>query len=419
MKKYDSQWCPIYNIPQKILLAFLFFSCSIFAYPSETAKKVELKVAISPEGGFMNGGYGSYKFTVINNTKKVIVADYATGVWHAGGQQYGEWKNNLHLTVNPGEEQTNSFIGWMPPQTEDLAKRQTPEVKGSVYIKQGKKVTELAYSVAVPVAKLPTALKVMEGNFVNLDLQEQTWNDVKHPEKVVGYLDMVYLCMQNLTANSPFKGEKMILKECPENPYFAYAGNPIVLNTGFVPKSVERFDNNEIDFGWVHEMGHNFDDEIGEWYNDGTFTEFQANIKLSYVVEQLCTENSNLRIKSWIDKESMLTGEKFNDEYFAPYGSKYLTSDRSWEELISDEYHSLFLSVIREKGWKVMEDYYRVFGDLARSGKKFPQGQDRVELSLAVFNHVAQNSLIPLYQKWRIPFTQQQLDSLLQKYGVI
>lgn len=385
-------------------------------------EKVKLEVSIHPAEGWMNGGYGSLKFKFINQSGEEIKTGKVTGEWFVDDNHYNNWDWEPNIVLSDKLEKTSNMIAWMPPKTEHLAKNTIPQIRGNAIVFIGNSEIAIPYSIEIPVAKLSSPIVSKKGRYIELQLQEKTWANVKNPDRVTTYIDNFYSAMLDLTGNRPYNGDMLALKECPRNPYFAYAGNPIVLNSEYVPQSVARFDNNEVDFGWVHEMGHDFDDEIGHYYNYGTFTEFQANIKLSYALEMLCTENSTLKIKSWVDKKTMQTGVAFNDEYFAPAGDKYLADkERSWETLSSDDYHALFHSVIRKHGWDVMKKYYRTFGKLRKKGITPPKGIERIYLSLAVLDNCCEEDLAPLYKKWRIPADRKKLKEMEKKYqlGVI
>lgn len=387
------------------------------ALSKEKEPQVKLEVSIYPEEGWMNGGYGRLIFKYSNESGGEIKTGEVTGEWNVGNEKYNKWNWTPNLTLAKNEEKEGKKIGWMPPKTEKLAGSSVPVIKGNaVVFVRGKKLN-LPYKIEVPVAKLLTPLVSYKGKYIEVVLQEKTWANVNDPQKIATYIDDAYAAMFELTGRRPYNGDRVALKECPRNPYFAYAGNPIVLNGAHVLNSVKSFDNDRVDFGWIHEMGHDFDDVIGQYYNYGTFTEFQANIKLSYAIEQLCTEESVLKIKSWVDKKSLLMGTSFNNEYFAPKADKYLAdTTRSWETLSSDEYHAMFHRVIRQHGWEVMKKYYRVFGSLSKSGIVAPKGRERIYLSLAVLDKCCKQDLVPIFTKWRIPADHKKMKLISEKY---
>lgn len=376
---------------------------------------LELKVSISPEEGFMNDGWGTIVFDLKSVSSECVTINSVECKWIANGDIYHSFVEKMNTKVPANGNVKKPVIVWMPKQSELLVKGNNPLLSGIIKLDNGK---SKSFSVEIPISKLhsPTVLK--KGEKVGLELQMTTWDKIENPEKIVKYLDNVYRQMVELTGNIPYNGELLVLKESPRNPFFAYAGNPIILNTSFVMNSAKSFDNDAMDFGWVHEMGHDFDDSIGSWYNEGTFTEFQANIKLSFVIEKICTDNSLLKIRSLVNKKTLLDGRSFNDEYFIPYGERYLSSNRTYDTMSSDEYHALFLKVIRDKGWKVMKEFYKIYGRLVHSGIELPPRHEKVFLALAVLDYVSGMDLAPLYNQWRIPLSRTMLDALIVKYQI-
>ncbi len=403
------------GLAMSFIVVFNFCTAKVPANHNNT--NVDLKVTIGTEEGFMNNGWGNIFFAFVNHNGEQVSVKKITGTWKVDGEGYHNWSVDCNLQLSKDKEASHMVTTWMPSKSEELvkAKGSQPYVEGDALLSNGEKVH---YTVSIPVAVLPSPIKSYVGKYVSVDLQETTWAKVKNPDKVLEYLDETYKHMCDLTYNEPYNGDIISILEAPRNPYFAYAGNPIILNTSFVDASVARFDNDLVDFGWVHELGHDFDDVIGHWYNYGTFTEFQANIKLSYVVDMMCTEKDDYRIISWDDRKIPQIGTEFNDEYFLPYGERYLASDRDMSQMSSDEYHALFLEVIRAEGWKVMKGFYKTYHKLVKSGQEPPQNQERVLLALAVLDNNSKMDMAPIYEKWRIPLDKEKMNSLLNKYGI-
>lgn len=203
---------------------------------------VKLEVRIAPEEGWMNGGYGSLFFKYINHSGKEIRTGKVTGEWETGGENYNNWDWNPRLSIPAGSKKEGSLIAWMPPKTEKPATGSIPVLKGEAVVFAGDEKLVLPYSVKIPVAQLPSPPVSKKGKYIKLILQEQTWKEVKEPDKVVDYVDKAYETMLELTDNRPFNGDLMALKECPRNPYFAYAGNPVILNRTFGKLNEKRLE---------------------------------------------------------------------------------------------------------------------------------------------------------------------------------
>lgn len=382
-------------------------------------KDIKQAVSINPESGWMANGYGQLKFEYNYSGSNPLNIIAWEGQWICGRKEFNKWDVKTNIELKNGIVAKGDFIGWMPGDVADAAIDINPVVKGNSVVVSGSDTVRIPFTIEIPVGKLPNATEVRKGSKIGIELQNSRWKDLEHADDIVKFFDDTYVAMEELTGSRPYGGDLMIIKECPANPYFAYAGNPIVLNTNFVGTSLETLDSHQVDFGWVHEMGHDFDDGLGQLYNFSTFTETQANLKLSYILDQLVTKNSLYKMKSWVDKETLLDGISFNDEYFPKFADDYLPTDREWKTLQSDEYHALFFKVIREEGWEVMKEYYRTFGRLVKSGAVKPQGDEEyLQLNMLVLQLSTKKDMLPTYSEWRLPVTAESLDKVKTKYSL-
>jgi hypothetical protein len=134
---------------------------------------------------------------------------------------------------------------------------------------------------------LPEPLQLVRGTHVGLELMASRCTDFTEQARACDWLDQAYMLMRDLTGQQPDAGALLVLQESPPHPYFAYAGNPIVLNTHYVAETLHAIETNRIPFGWIHEIGHVFD-VLGPWHNwNAAAAEWQANFKLAYVFEHL------------------------------------------------------------------------------------------------------------------------------------
>lgn len=269
---------------------------------------------------------------------------------------------------------------------------------------------------------LNSPLVVREGEHVKFTFQEDTWDAYNITEaqkdKAVAYMDEVYEILEELMEVQPFDGEKINYLESTENPYWAYAGNPTVLNTYYVPASLNKMANDKLSFGWIHETGHNFDMPYGQdWYYEGNYTETHANIKLSYVIEQMCVEGRDCRMVSLIDSD-LVTGVEFNNEYFAPKGDSYKASTRAYTTLTNDEIHALYHQVIRDTDWNTLKRFYSYYKALSESGQMTPwdDSTEEILLSYTILDKASGMDLVSLYEEWRIPLTRDDMDKLTTEY---
>ena len=403
----------------KWLFIFLLGALSTSAFSSSN---ILFSSSSTPNKGWMANGWGVLHFNYYNPSPEEMQIQHISATWYVGEDSISSWSQDRQITLNSRDSVSDSFVGWMPTDVVAASEAQNgaiPYLIGTCKITSGQNTINSPFTMEVPIATLDMPTKTMVAKYVSIELETTTWDLLKNPKEILGMLDETYKAMYKLTGNRPYNSANVLFKECPENPYFAYAGNPIVFNEKFVENSAKRMDRGEFDFGWVHELGHDFDDVIGNWYNYGTFTEFMANIKLSYVYETLVTDKKGYKLESWVNKGVFVNGEAFNVEYFLPFGVKYIDSDRTWETLISDEYHAMFYEAIQKYGWKCMKTFFRQYVKLSKSDIERPSTSlEKLELICAVLQNSTPESIIPLYEKYRLPVDDAKLKSINKKYNI-
>lgn len=407
------------------LLPFLLLS-AVTSGLAQTAP-VDITVALEQKGGWMPAGWGSFRLKVTNTSAAPIRLIRWSGRWRAKGALMGApWGADLNETVQPGQTFQKVEVGYMPTDSYEAAKPAAPQIVANLTIAQGNAESQVPFTLDVPGATLPEPLKTIFGKTVGISLMESRYKNFKNPQRALRWIDESYQAMIDLTGEHPFDGAKMIFKESPAHPYWAYAGKEMILNTDYVEATLKEFDEGLISFGWVHEVGHNFD-VLGDWYIwAGPSAEFQANFKLAYAVETI--KDQSFRIP-WAHqaplypasaKDLRVTGRDFVDHFFVPFGDRYLAdSSRPWTSMSSDDIHSLFQRIQRVYGWDVFKGWYRTYRRLAASGKKAPSTPaEKVNLAVAILSHECHVDLTPLFATWRFPVTAESMTKAAVAYGV-
>jgi hypothetical protein len=197
----------------------------------------------------------------------------------------------------------------------------------------------------------------------------------------------------------------------------------MILNTDYVSETLKDFDDGFISFGWIHEMGHNFD-VLGDWYMwNGPACEFQANFKLGYAFETIADQS--FRIK-WAyapgypcpTKKEVMRGTDLIEKFFLSFGDQYLADPtRTWDTMSSDEIHTFFQRIQRIYGWEPFRQWYRTYRKLADRGMKAPEkAEDKINLVAAILSKNTKADLIPLFQRWRFPVTPEAVKAISDKY---
>lgn len=376
------------------------------------------------DSGVKDGGWYEVKFEFTTSEENnVTLKRMENGKWMYNSKQIGTLSlDEFNLIVYAEFPRTKTCLVYVPEISDvDDSDKKTISISGDFIVNDGTKDYTVTTIIDIPIAHLDSELVCVDGDNIAIDIQQDNWDLVSDKDKVVAYMDAVYSNMFNLTNVTPFPGKKITYQEWPAHPYWAYViGDNIVrLNTNYVSNSVKKMDNDQLSFGWTHEMGHSFDGDYGEYYNDGTYTEMQANIKLSYVVEQICTENDKLRMVNTNKNNTIQTGKDYNDDYFLPYCDQYLDSGRAYTTMASDEYHAFYLEVIRSTSWDTMKKFYRVYQQMDKANVAVPStGTEKVELSFTVLEYCSGLDLSDKFDTWRITISESRRKELIEKYKI-
>lgn len=113
-------------------------------------------------------------------------------------------------------------------------------------------------------------------------------------------------------------------------------------------------------------------------------------------------------------------GHKVVERFFVRFGDQYLASpDKTWQDMTSDDIHSLFQRIQRVYGWAPFKAWYRDYRPLANRGLKPPTTpEEKVNLTVALLSKECHVDLVPLFQQWRFPVTPESIATVRAKYGV-
>ena len=241
------------------------------------------------------------------------------------------------------------------------------------------------------------------------------------------WMDSAYESMQELTGYTPIDGKLVMIKEVPEHPWFAYvdgAGLPVYMNTKRLGGVLDAIDNQGIaPTGWVHEMGHFFD-ILGKWYYwDSASVEWQANWKACYAYEVISPFfkipfGPNKSLAYWPEHEVLLYGRQWTDSFFLFTGDTYLADpSRTWDTISSDELHSFFQRLVRVYGWEPFKRWYRTYDRFEKLDLKEPgTPEGTIQLIAAILSRETDSDLVPVFQRWRMPVTYEDIAAMNKKY---
>jgi hypothetical protein len=415
----------VLSIERSLWPVLLLFALTAAAQVLAQTTPVSLSAENRHKKGWMPDGWGSYRFVLKNTSGRAATVLKWAAHWEAKGKPVGDpWGGEINQPLEPGKEMARDEVGYLPENVVRDAKPDAPVMTGTFTVREGETTYDLPFRIEIPGAVLPEPLKVVRGKTVALALMQSRFKTFKRLDRTLRWVDQCYAAMMDMTGEKPFGGKRMVFREAPAHPWWAYAGQEMILNTDFVGTTLKDFDDGLISFGWIHEVGHNFD-VLGDWYIwSGPAAEWQANFKLCYAFETIADQSFRIRWSFQApgypapDKNIMLKGSDLVERFFLMFGDQYLGDPkRAWDTLSSDEMHTFFQRLQRVYGWEVFRRWYRDYRKLADAGLKPPQKpEEKISLIAAILSEETKVNLVPVFQRWRFPVTPESVKEMKERY---
>ena len=221
-------------------------------------------------------------------------------------------------------------------------------------------------------------------------------------------LDDAYLALQDLTGQTPYDGDKILIQEVVNySGGLMIAGNPILWFGDFVPGALDAInDYNDLSFGPIHELSHDFDiPDLAQHYNGGNpiHAEHWANFKLTYVADTLSNAHPTATFSH--PSQGYLPIGEFSYQYFVEgYALPWINSGRTdWENMSGDAYTGLLYLLKEDIGWESFKQTFRDFAALIDP----PPATDleKVELFAHLLSANAGVDVTPYFQSWGFPIS--------------
>ena len=273
-------------------------------------------------------------------------------------------------------------------------------------------VTALLILVATPFIAsnlLEVRQRAETTNKIALDMYPDHYQLFTNPQDWIQKLNDSYMAYSDLTGYTPHNGETIVYKEFPSSEMggaLMYAGNPIHWSDAFVPEMITRINNNDLSFGPVHELSHDFDVTPYSYYYIGSGdtpinAEHWANFKLTYVADTLAPKypNSTFYQGSVGDIPIGQFSKKYFEDIFA---QEWLSSSKSdWKSMKGDAYTGLLYSLTRQYGWNIFK---LTFHDYLTLTDPVPiDDLQKINLFVKLLSKNAEVDLKPTFISWGIP----------------
>lgn len=243
-------------------------------------------------------------------------------------------------------------------------------------------------------------IAVFEGQHVTLELFGADASMIHDVPGWLQELDIAYEHLAELVGTSPYDGEKIIIREVLPMKYGGLAGNPILINQQIL--QIEKLNNpNDLDFGVIHELAHDFDiPPYSAFYiGDGALNaEGWANLKLVYVADQMSSLFPEATF--WGDGRAYRIGETgsiFERKYADPY---LQAGRRDGLQMNNDVLTGLLYSLKRQIGWGPFKATFRDYRTYSAGRSTISSSVDKIRLFVKLLSKNSGVDLAPSFRSW-------------------
>lgn len=241
---------------------------------------------------------------------------------------------------------------------------------------------------------------VFEGQHVTLMLFKSDADIISDIPGWLQKLDMAYELLEELVGSSPYNGEKITVREVLPCWFGGLAGNPILINQQVL--QIEKFNNpNDLNFGVIHELAHDFDiPPYSEFYiGDGAINaEGWSNLKVVYVADQMATLFPEATF--WGDGSAYRLGETgsiFERKYAQPY---LQAGRRDGLQMSHDVLTGLLYSLKRQIGWEPFKATFRDYQTDSVGDSPISSSADKIRLFVTLLSKNSGVDLAPAFRSW-------------------
>lgn len=256
-----------------------------------------------------------------------------------------------------------SFLGSVFPSNEPTAKTKCPD--GQVSLPANPTPT-----------KTPTPTLKPSNGYILLDLYPEHSAVLKDTKAWLAKLNDAYDAFYDLTGELPFNGGAITIKEVPASQMAGaemYSGNPIQWRDDSVVNKLNNINNhNDLSFGPIHELGHDFDiyfsaSKYIRGNADLVNAEQWANIKVTYVADTLAKKYPTATF--YQGAVGFLPIGEFSKKYFEDiFAKEWLASPKAnWQTMKGDAFTGFLYSLSRKYGWDMFKKTFRDYSKMTGS----------------------------------------------------
>ncbi|OGY25374.1 MAG: hypothetical protein A2Z11_00775 [Candidatus Woykebacteria bacterium RBG_16_43_9] len=244
------------------------------------------------------------------------------------------------------------------------------------------------------------------GRHVVLALPPEDLAILGDPQPWIQKLDDAYDAMQGLVGQVPYEGAPIgYLATSPWCGCGMGAGNPIIWPQPYIAGALPAVvSNNDLSFGPIHEMGHNFHSmDWKKYYLSGgpINGEHWANFYLTYVADALSAKYPTATFYQGAVGYVPI-GQFPQKFYVEQHALPWINAGRTdWENMHNDVYTGLLYRLKNQIGWEPFRQTFRDYATL--TGPPPATDLGKVELFAHLLSANAGVDVTPYFQSWGFP----------------
>jgi hypothetical protein len=246
-------------------------------------------------------------------------------------------------------------------------------------------------------------LAYLAGRYVALHLYAEDWH-FQDAAQYVAYLDEVYEILADLVGGTPYGGERITVRSDASMHYALLSGSTIRVRPGL--PLAQTVNEHGIDFGVVHELGHDFDlAASGHYIGAMAFHDYEhwADLKALHVFDVLGVRHPHLTGIA-LDGRTLPLSE-LGLPYVERLAVPWLAAEsRDYRAMPHDVYTGLTYMLRPQLGWGPFACAFRAYAQRA-SAPEPATDEAKVSLWASTLSRCAGADLIPIFQSWGLPAT--------------
>jgi hypothetical protein len=240
------------------------------------------------------------------------------------------------------------------------------------------------------IEKIDAPWGEFQGKHIILALPTERMREVKDPTRLMEFWDNIYLSYCELDGRPPARERTRYVPDLDISVGFMHAGNPIMYKMSSIPQLINMERNDFPSWGFLHELGHNFQRAAYGFAGTGEVT---CNVFTLYAFHTIGREDvlAAKRAQGLLAKERYVEGglDFYGEWRFQPFLALHM-----------------YTELIDKFGWDAFKKVFRSYWNLPAEKQPRSDNEKR-DTFVVIMSKSAGYDLAPFFRGWGIPFSEE------------